>query len=127
MWAKTLDRARRRLRMAVEPPVPAPTVQDGPPPATEDLVLALTRAEQLAFVTSLEASIGGGPSRLDSPARLAGGLSRLIERARGCGRVTVTRSPAGLYTPEYWHIRVDGADAATRGELERLAGGRRFE
>jgi hypothetical protein len=37
------------------------------------------------------------------------------------------RSPAGLYTPEYWHIRIEDADFATRAKLGTLVGGRRLD
>jgi len=35
------------------------------------------------------------------------------------------RSPAGLYTPEYWHVRIDGADDLTRAAIGRLLTGGR--
>ncbi len=63
--------------------------------------------------------------RPDSPALLAGALTTAIVRVDGAGHPTVTRSPAGLHTSEYWHIRVEGADHRTRDAIDRLiAGGR---
>jgi hypothetical protein len=45
----------------------------------------------------------------------------VIDRVGGTGRPHVVRKPAGLYTPEHWHISIHGADEAARAEIERLA------
>jgi len=124
MWVqKSLDRARRRLTR------PAPA-EPGPPPPDpdriEDLVVALGRVELDRFISTLASSLDPHMPRPDSPARLGGALATALERTGGLGRPTVTRSPAGLYSPEYWHIRVEGADRITRSTIEQLSSGRRL-
>lgn len=123
MWVqKSLDRARRRLnRPAPEPEPPPPD-----PDRIEDLVVALGRVELDRFISALASSLDPHMPKPDSPARLAGALVTALERTRGLGRPTVTRSPAGLYSPEYWHIRVEGADRVTRSTLDQLSSGRRI-
>ena len=122
MWVqKSLDRARRRLRPEPEPGLPPPD-----PDRIEDLVVALGRVELERFIGALSSSLDPHMPRPDSPARLAGALQTALERTGGHGRPTVTRSPAGLYSPEYWHIRVEGADRVTRSTLDQLSSGRRL-
>jgi hypothetical protein len=87
----------------------------------------LTRPEKDALAAVLEDRLGGAVQRLDSPARVETALAELIGRTGGHGRPLVVRSPAGLYTPEYWHIRIDDADAVTRAEIGHLVGGRRID
>jgi hypothetical protein len=123
MWVqKSLDRARRKLRGPA--PEPAPPPPD--PNRIEDLVVALGRADLDRFISALSSSLDPHMPRPDSPARLGGALATAIERAGGHGRPTVTRSPAGLYTPEYWHIRVEAADRVTRATIDQLQSGRRI-
>lgn len=45
-----------------------------------------------------------------SPLSLEALLATAISRSGGAGRPSVSRSPAGLYSPEYWRISV--ADAS---------------
>ena len=122
MWVMTgLDRVRRRLRG------PAPeSLPDCAPDAEylDDVVVSLGRPELERFVTALAGTLDPQMPRPDSPVRLAAAIDTALEQVAGSGRTTVTRSPAGLYTPEYWHLRVDGANAATRQMLQRLADGR---
>jgi hypothetical protein len=123
MWVqKSLDRARRKLaRPAPEPGPPPPD-----PDRIEDLVVALGRVELERFISALAASLDPHMPRPDSPARLGGAVATALERVGGHGRPTVTRSPAGLYSPEYWHIRVEAADRITRSTLDQLSSGRRL-
>ena len=121
MWVtKSLDRAKRRLR--------GPDAADGavaPEPApSDDVRVALTRPELERFVSALAAYLDPHMPRPDSPARLAGALTTAIERLGGSGRPSVTRSPAGLYTPEYWHVRIEGADNVIRAAVSALENGR---
>ena len=121
MWGKNLDRARRRIR-GVQPPPPPEVLEPGAVGAVE---VAFVRAELDRVVASLSAYLDPHMPRPDSPARLAGALTTAIERLGGKGRASVVRSPAGLYTPEYWHVRIDGADDVARAALARLfTGGR---
>lgn len=123
MWVqKSIDRARRRLLGPAPEPAPAPP----DPNRIEDLVVALGRADLDRFVTAISASLDPHMPRPDSPARLGGAIETAIQRAGGAGRPIVTRSPAGLYSPEYWHIRVEGADRITRATLDQLSSGRRL-
>jgi hypothetical protein len=121
MWVtKSLDRAKRRLRGAdganqAVTPDPAPS---------DDVRVALTRPELERFVSALAAYLDPHMPRPDSPARLAGALTTAIERRGGSGRPSVTRSPAGLYTPEYWHVRIEGADDVARQAVAALEQGR---
>jgi hypothetical protein len=92
-----------------------------------DLAVVLTRAEMDALAATLVRRLRASTPRLDSPARVQAALVELIRRTGGRGRPLVVRSPAGLYTPEYWHIRIDDADPVTRDEVGRLVGGRRTD
>jgi hypothetical protein len=123
MWVqKSLDRARRKLNRPAPEPAPPPPDPD----RIEDLVVALGRVELDRFISALASSLDPHMPRPDSPARLAGAVATALERTGGLGRPTVTRSPAGLYSPEYWHIRVEAADKVTRSTLDQLASGRRL-
>jgi len=45
-------------------------------------------------------------------------LGRAIETVAGTGVPSVTRRPAGVYTPETWQIEIAQADGRTRAALE---------
>jgi hypothetical protein len=117
MLASILDRARRLLRESE----PEPAIISTDPDTIGDVVVALVRPDLDRFAGALAASLDPHMPRPDSPALLAGALATAIERIGGQGRPVVTRSPAGLYTPEYWHVRINGADARSRSILTRLA------
>ena len=74
-------------------------------------------------MTALAASLAADQPRPDSPARLTAALSSVIAGAGGRGEPEVTRSPAGLHTPECWLIRIAGADDRTRDAVARLTAG----
>jgi hypothetical protein len=125
MWGNRLDNARRRLRRGTtehQPPPPPEAIQPGAVGAVD---VAFVRSELDRFIASLAAYLDPQMPRPDSPARLAGALTTAIDRLGGKGRATVVRSPAGLYTPEYWHVRIDGADDLTRAAIARLVTGGR--
>lgn len=122
MWVtKRLDRARERLR----PTSPSGALAPDPDEPVGDVSLSLARPELERLIGGLVASAGRSSARPDSPALLAAALTGAIAQVGGTGEALVTRSPAGLYTPEYWHIRVEGADDRTREAVSRLAAGER--
>jgi hypothetical protein len=123
MWvSKNLDRARRRFRPGADAPPTSPTdsVADL---AEGDVALSLVRSDLDRLIAALGRSLPAATPRPDSPARLEDGIAVVIGRIGGRGRAVVTRSPAALYSPEYWHLRIEGADARTRAAVERLAAG----
>jgi hypothetical protein len=135
MWGtRTLERARRRFAggsgvsnapsdVAAGPTAPSRDGQAGPETTVS---VALSRPDKDRFTAELAARLGA-ETRLDTPARVASALTVAIERVGGRGQPLVVRNPAGLYTPEYWHISIHGADDLTRAEIERLAAPRRTE
>ncbi len=74
-------------------------------------------------MSALAATLGLERPRPDSPARLTAALTDAIARVNGAGEPQVSRSPAGLTTPECWLIRITGADDRTRDALARLTAG----
>lgn len=77
-----------------------------PPPAAEDLTLAIGRGEVLRLAGALQALLGPGAERPDTPARLEAALAAAVEHLGGTGRPRVTRRPPGLYTPEAWQLHL---------------------
>lgn len=75
-----------------------------------------TRLEIFAFALVGEQGLGVGPV---SPDRLTAAFGRAIQRAGGSGSPSVTRSPAGVYTPEYWRFRIEAADPIAQDLLKR--------
>ena len=118
MW-ETLERARRRLLRDGPPSDPdraAPPDAGAHDPGPLTFALGRTELEHLVGALTDPAAVDEG--RPDTPGRLEAALSRAIDTAAGRGRPTVTRRPAGLYTPEMWHIEIAGADDRTRAALE---------
>jgi hypothetical protein len=126
MWvSKSLDRARRRILRPPEADA-VPFAEAAPEDVACDVVIAVGRPDLDRLVAALVASLDPQMARPDSPRRLEGALATAIQRVGGQGTPIVTRSPAGLYTPEYWQLRVDGADGATRSALDLLSAGARI-
>jgi hypothetical protein len=122
--ATILGHARRRLRGdEVADPVTGAGSVDTADPEPVDVVVALVRPDLDRFASALAKSLDPSMSPPHSPALLAAALETAIDRIGGQGKPSVTRSPAGLYTPEYWHVRIRGADALTRLALKQLASG----
>ena len=117
MLGSILDRARRLLGDGEHDTAIISTDPD----MIGDVVVSLVRSDLDQFAGALAASLDPQMPRPDSPALLAGALATAIDRIGGQGRPVVPRSPAGLYTPEYWHVRIAGADARSRSILAGLA------
>lgn len=120
MFARLLN-AMASQGVAVQDPLP----EEESGAAVDTIEIALPCAVVPRFTAALRSimsvlSDGDGPH--DVPVRETGpvsprGLETLlttaIARSGGAGRPTVTRSPAGLYSPEYWRIAVTDASRAT--------------
>ena len=89
-----------------------------PDRARADVELTIPRARLAGFAAALvgEHGLGAGPL---SPDRLTAAVAGAIARAGGTGSPSVSRSPAGLYTPEYWRFRIEAADALAQEVLDR--------
>jgi hypothetical protein len=107
-----LSLRRRSDLSAAEPAEPRPAEP------RVDVELTITRARLDGFAAALvgEHGLGTGPV---SPAGLTAAFASAIDRAGGRGSPSVSRSPAGVYTPEYWRFRIEAADAAAQAVLER--------
>lgn len=126
MWVtKSLDRARRAIFGSPDVE-PIPLAEAAPVDVPCDVVIAVGRPDLDRLMGALVASLDPHMARPDSPRHLEGTLTTAIQRVGGHGTPVVTRSPAGLYTPEYWQLRVDGADGATRSALDQLTSGSRI-
>ena len=75
-----------------------------------DVELTIPRTHLDGFTAALvgEHGLGVGPV---SPDRLTAAFAGAIDRAGGSGSPSVSRSPAGVYTPEYWRFRIEAADS----------------
>lgn len=114
MWP-TFDRTRRRL-LGVDPDAvmhPTPVPHDGAldetvagAAAAHDCVIAIGRPEVQRLAVALQALLGPGTERPDTPARLETALAMAVERLGGGGLPRVTRRPPGLYTPEAWQVHL---------------------
>ena|SRR5687767_7812534 len=124
MWS-TFDRTRRRLmRSADDPPSSGPAPADDTsgidPAATNDeIVIALGRPEFDRLGVALQAVLGGGAVRPDTPDRLEAALADAIAGLGASGRTRVARRPAGLYTPEAWQVHLTGAEPIIETAIRR--------
>jgi hypothetical protein len=85
-----------------------------------DVELTIPRARLDGFATALVGEEGLGVGAV-SPDRLTKAFNGAIDRAGGHGSASVMRSPAGVYTPEYWRFRIEAADSVAQGVLARAA------
>jgi len=133
MWSR-LDRAYRRLvgvivRPALEfsPPMsaaasatpPATTTGAAPARPTPDVVIAIGRPEFDRLGAALQAALGPGTTRPDTPARLEAALTDAIAGLGATGQPRVARRPAGLYTPEAWQVQLSDAEPAIETAIRR--------
>lgn len=124
MWS-TFDRTRRRLLRVAEGPATggvAPlddTAGDAAARALGDVVIAIGRPELDRLGVALQAVVGPGTARPDTPDRLEAALARAIDGLGASGRTRVARRPAGLYTPEAWQIHLIAADPVIEIAIRR--------
>ncbi|MFP5343989.1 MAG: hypothetical protein ACLGIJ_13880 [Candidatus Limnocylindria bacterium] len=103
----------------------APAIELDPPAEppfalAEDLTLAIGRTEVQRLADALQALLGPGAERPDTPARLEAALAAAVEQLGGTGRPRVSRRPPGLYTPEAWQVHL-GAVGPEVGAAIRTA------
>lgn len=115
--------SRKRVGAPILPPaaIAAPEPVEAAEDADEaraDVELTIPRAWLDGFAAALvgEHGLGVGPV---SPDRLTAAFNGAIGRAGGKGSASVSRSPAGVYTPEYWRFRIEAADSIAQGVLAR--------
>jgi hypothetical protein len=119
MWP-TIARTRRLLLRRPPPGEPAVLGVIGGPDgddATVEILFSIGRAEFDRLGTAVQSLLGPGTARPDTPARLETALVDVIERLGGQGHPRVTRRPAGVYTPETWHIRLTDVDPAVQSTV----------
>jgi hypothetical protein len=104
-----------RVVAPITPPVP-PTPKPDEILATVELTIPRMRLDDFTAALVGDHAIGVGPV---SPDRLTAAFAGAIDRAGGCGSPSVSRSPAGIYTPEYWRFRIEAADSIAQAVLAR--------
>jgi len=129
MWTALRLRAPRIVgsRLGREPaskvtPVAADarlSIEPLEPDGLADTELALRPADLPAVRDTLAERLGR-PVAVDSPARLAEAIGRLIASSGGRGDVEVRRWPGALRMPELWTVRLTRADRPARATLEAL-------
>ena len=125
MWS-TFDRTRRRLLggTAAAPASGAASADDkigidaatGP---TDEVVIAIGRPEFDRLGVALQAFLGTGTARPDTPDRLEAALGAAIVGLGASGHTRVARRPAGLYTPEAWQVHLIGAEPVIEIAIRR--------
>jgi hypothetical protein len=122
----TFDRTRRRLLGGAEgPPASGGAPADdtiGIDPdarATSEVVIAIGRPEFDRLGVALQAVLGTGTARPDTPDRLEAALADAIVGLGATGRTRVARRPAGLYTPEAWQVHLIGAEPVIEIAIRR--------
>jgi hypothetical protein len=122
MWS-TLDRTRRRLlRVAGASRAPGTTAVNAPTQvgaATGEVVIAIGRPEFDRLGVALQAVLGDGAVRPDTPDLLEAALANAIAGLGASGRTQVARRPAGLYTPEAWQVHLTAADPVIETAIRR--------
>ena len=126
MWS-TLHRTRRRLlRVDSERPLvlgAAPgddmIALDPTAEAANEIVIAIGRPEFDRLGVALQAVLGPGTARLDTPGLLEAALAEAIGRLGATARTRVARRPAGLYTPEAWEVGLIATDPVVETAIRR--------
>lgn len=104
MWS-SIPRPRRRGTVAAT----EPEVALSPPDPAAAFDVAVGRPELDRLSVAILGLLGPGAERPTTPDTLGTSLAAALARIGCDGTVSVERRPAGLYTPETWHIHVDGA------------------
>ena len=122
MWS-TFDRTRRRLLRVTRDPAATGTtptnVSTGVGAATGEVVIAIGRPEFDRLGVALQAVLGSGAVRPDTPDLLEAALADAIAGLGASGRTQVDRQPAGLYTPEAWQVHLTAADPVIETAIRR--------
>jgi hypothetical protein len=125
MWS-TFDRTRRRLLGVAErrpasgaAPVGDATGIDPVAGTTGEVVIAIGRPEFDRLGVALQAALGTGTARPDTPDLLEAALADAIVGLGASGRTRVARRPAGLYTPEAWQVHLIGAEPVIEIAIRR--------
>ena len=125
MWS-TFDRTRRRLLGVAERPhtseaAPADGESESDRASREngEVVIAIGRPEFDRLGVALQAVLGTGTARPDTPDRLEAALATAIVGLGATGRPRVARRPAGLYTPEAWQVHLIGAEPVIEIAIRR--------
>jgi hypothetical protein len=122
----TFDRTRRRLLGVPDgPPASGAAASDDTPGidpaarATGEVVIAIGRPEFDRLGVALQAVLGTGTTRPDTPDRLEAALADAIVGLGASGRTRVARRPAGLYTPEAWQVHLIEAEPVIEIAIRR--------
>jgi len=122
MWS-TFDRTRRRLlRVAGDPVAPGPASANDPTgvgATTGEVVIAIGRPEFDRLGVALQAVLGSGAVRPDTPDLLEAALADAIAGLGASGQTRVARRPAGVYTPETWQVHLTAADPVIETAIRR--------
>ena len=129
MFAKLaqIRRPATELEEVAQTSVAVPTT-----PSCDTVEIALPSRAVARFAASLSGSVrdvGIDPAVQDSdrdnvsPTVLERLIASAIAETGGTGAPRVTRSPAGLYSPEYWRIVVTDANAAAVSVVRRAVRG----
>ena len=119
MWS-ALHRTRRRLlRVAARPPSDTTIAQQPEAEPRHELIIAIGRPEFDRLGVALQAVLGPGTARPDTPARLEAALAQAIAGLGASGRPLVARRPAGLSTPEAWQVHLTEAEPVIEIAIRR--------
>lgn len=120
MWSK-LHQTRRRLRGQAGRPGPGDASTDAASATTPcvNVVIAIGRPEFDRLGVALQAALGPGTTRLDTPDRLEAALADAIVGLGATGETKVARRPAGLYTPEAWQVSLTDAEPSIEIAIRR--------
>jgi len=111
---------------AVTPTTPGAASASDAAVSVEAVVLNLGRPDVDRLGVALQALLGPGTTRPDTPGRLEVALAAAVTSLGGDGRPQVTRRPAGLYTPEAWQVRLGTVDPAIAQAIRDAARGTGF-